>query len=662
MRDVSRTSLFAFRCALMTLMTVLAVAAFTTTAAAAEIDLATEVLSAPAQAEPGEVATYTIEYSNGSATDSENARVRLILPTGVFLDWTLQQRAAVEATVTDTLGNVGVVELYDVTCQHMLVSIKGSGGSPPSLPAGTSGEFSVEIPLPDEIPTVGVFTVQSPEPVAGDYDFALGECADCGTLSSCFGGPLSEIAAVTADLELVNDPAGADPSQGCGALEGFTAGNIALVRRGGCQFGTKALNAENAGAAGVVIVNNQPGQNIHSLAMPPGDDGDQVTVPVIMVGYEDGEQLIDAVQAKAQVSATLGGVETEDLPFVSCAFHAPNTDTDPDGTNDCEHVITNVDYLQNNPPDASFTYTPSNPVWGQLIQFTDTSSNAPTSWSWDFGDGVGSSQEQNPTYTYTQFGTFQVGLTATNEFGSGSTTVPVSVGALIPNGHFYFIPAAAFGPGAEGSFFVTDVEVSNVGQTSMTYQFAWLPRGQDNSSATLSQAYMLAANTTVRYPNILDELFGLEDVAGAVAVVADSEHVLLMSRTYNQPEDQEAGTFGQGLPGIAQTDMTPAGVRQRILFMTENEGFRANLGCQNGTPAPLRVTAELFRADGTLLETRTIDLLPWSNLQVNRIFGPHSPVDAGFVDVWSTTSGAAFYCYGSVGDNRSNDPTTILPQ
>ncbi len=34
----------------------------------------------------------------------------------------------------------------------------------------------------------------------------------------------------------------------------------------------------------------------------------------------------------------------------------------------------------------------------------------------------------------------------------------------------------------------------------------------------------------------------------------------------------------------------------------------------------------------------------------------------GYVDVWSDTAGAAFYCYGSVIDNVTGDPTTILPQ
>ncbi len=70
-------------------------------------------------------------------------------------------------------------------------------------------------------------------------------------------------------------------------------------------------------------------------------------------------------------------------------------------------------------PTASFTMTPpGNPVTGQVVMFTDTSTGSPTSWSWDFGDGQSSTQ-QSPTHVFGGPGPFPVTLTATN--GSGST-------------------------------------------------------------------------------------------------------------------------------------------------------------------------------------------------------------------------------------------------
>ena len=54
-------------------------------------------------------------------------------------------------------------------------------------------------------------------------------------------------------------------------------------------------------------------------------------------------------------------------------------------------------------------------------------------------------------------------------------------------------------------------------------------------------------------------------------------------------------------------------------------------------------------------------LHPWSSDQVNRIFADFAPVH-GSVEVSARTSDSSYYCYGSIVDNRTNDPTTILPQ
>jgi Zn-dependent M28 family amino/carboxypeptidase len=57
----------------------------------------------------------------------------------------------------------------------------------------------------------------------------------------------------------VSSPAGI---LGCSPADfaGFPVGHIALIRRGACAFHDKAVNAFNAGAAGVIVYNNSPGE------------------------------------------------------------------------------------------------------------------------------------------------------------------------------------------------------------------------------------------------------------------------------------------------------------------------------------------------------------------------------------------------------------------
>jgi PKD repeat protein len=71
------------------------------------------------------------------------------------------------------------------------------------------------------------------------------------------------------------------------------------------------------------------------------------------------------------------------------------------------------------PPVANFSGTPLNGSMPLGVQFTDLSTNSPTSWFWNFDDGVNST-EQNPSHTFTCNGAFNVSLTAINNGGSAT--------------------------------------------------------------------------------------------------------------------------------------------------------------------------------------------------------------------------------------------------
>jgi len=57
-----------------------------------------------------------------------------------------------------------------------------------------------------------------------------------------------------------------------------------------------------------------------------------------------------------------------------------------------------------------------------VVQFTDTSTNSPTSWYWSFGNGE-TSTEQNPVNEYEEGGSYTVVFTATNSAGSNTTSI-----------------------------------------------------------------------------------------------------------------------------------------------------------------------------------------------------------------------------------------------
>ena len=81
----------------------------------------------------------------------------------------------------------------------------------------------------------------------------------------------------------------------------------------------------------------------------------------------------------------------------------------------------------NNPPVASFNYSPRNPVVNQTITFNASSSYDPdgsiTNYEWDFGDGnITNTTEAIITHYYSQAGNYTVNLTVTDDEGATNST------------------------------------------------------------------------------------------------------------------------------------------------------------------------------------------------------------------------------------------------
>jgi hypothetical protein len=166
-----------------------------------------------------------------------------------------------------------------------LINGRGSDTPGEGRNAGACSTFS---------PPVGTLTVNAPLAIAGDY-FAQ---------SAAFGQVLTA-AGITGDVV-----AALDAGTGAGALDGCTAltnaaevaGKIALIDRGVCEFSTKVLNAQNAGAIAVIIANNAatglPG-------MGAGVDAPSVTIPSLGVQQSTGNAIRTELAASTVVNATL---------------------------------------------------------------------------------------------------------------------------------------------------------------------------------------------------------------------------------------------------------------------------------------------------------------------------------------------------------------------
>ena len=127
-------------------------------------------------------------------------------------------------------------------------------------------EQSFEFPFFQET-SPAVFERVTPEPrVFTDEEFATMSYSGSGDVTA-------KLQAVDVVVPIGDNPPSTSTS-GCEPADfaGFTAGNIALMQRGTCDFRVKADNAEAAGATGAVIFNE--GQ----APAGPGDEDRRVTL------------------------------------------------------------------------------------------------------------------------------------------------------------------------------------------------------------------------------------------------------------------------------------------------------------------------------------------------------------------------------------------------
>ncbi len=184
-------------------------------------------------------------------------------------------------------------------------------------------------------------------------------------------------------------------------------------------------------------------------------------------------------------------------------------------------------------PVAAFTASKTIITEGQSIQFTDQSTNNPTSWSWEFGDG-GTSTSKSPSHKYSDVGTYTVTLTATNSFGSDSETKSGYV-TVNPDGS---APVAAFTASpttikAGQSIQFTDQSTNS--PTSWSWDFG------DNSSSTLqSPSHIYSSPGSYEVTLTVNNSLGSSSKTGYITVLESEEN----RGIFTDSRDGNLGTNG----------------------------------------------------------------------------------------------------------------------
>ncbi len=195
------------------------------------------------------------------------------------------------------------------------------------------------------------------------------------------------------------------------------------------------------------------------------------------------------------------------------------------------------------------------------VQFTDHSTNTPTSWSWDFGDGT-TSTEQNPTHVYSKPGVYTVTFTATNAGGSNTETQTITVIDVTAP----IVDISQVG----GVFNTTQTVTLNATDDSDNATIYYTTDGSDPQTSSTRSVYTgpigIDSTTTLKYAAV-DPAGNWSPVySETYAIKSDVYLNITPSKTSPQVGDNVTYTFkvGNKGPGIAQdvvfTYVIPDGV------------------------------------------------------------------------------------------------------
>jgi len=253
------------------------------------------------------------------------------------------------------------------------------------------------------------------------------------------------------------------------------------------------------------------------------------------------------------------------------------------------------------PPVAAFTATPTVGTSPLAVQFTSTSTGAPTSYLWEFGDGT-TSTVANPSKTYTSADTYTVSLTVTNSAGSDTENKQEFITVSVP-------VATAPTANLTGRFVADDL--TGVDQSPVA---SWAPRvgtGAASQATAANQPNLrvgfLNGHNTVEFNGTSDTLA----LTGGLLELARNKSNLVVSVIYRTAGFNTAGP--RSLFGLSHG--TSTGGSRALLSQREQ-------------------VAGYMQATGRRLDTDTVQGLAASTTAVN---GLNELVNLTAVYRWSTS-------------------------
>lgn len=217
----------------------------------------------------------------------------------------------------------------------------------------------------------------------------------------------------------------------------------------------------------------------------------------------------------------------------------------------------------------------------------------------------------------------------------------------------YFLVGVAQRQGQEGSWWGTELWITNTTAATGGYSLVFLPVGQSNLEGLRAEPPMedIPPGATVLRRDAVPE-GGL----GALRILT-TPGVMVYCRVFNAAG---RGSFGLGLPPQTRAQATRPGELAHLVGLRRTPQFRSNIGVLNLSPENGTVRVRLVGERGEALGEEAFRLAPGAYLQLTDFL--HAFGQTRAENVRAELSGTVpFLAYAAVIDSRSGAPSLVLP-
>jgi hypothetical protein len=218
--------------------------------------------------------------------------------------------------------------------------------------------------------------------------------------------------------------------------------------------------------------------------------------------------------------------------------------------------------------------------------------------------------------------------------------------------HVGVIPVAGSAAGAFGSFFRTEVTITNPSAFGLGVALVFHPAGRSAEPGDPRRNTLLVGNESRTYSDIV-ALMGQTGL-GSIDVLTTGFTPVITTRVYN--DAGSAGTSGFTEEVVSSYEATRSGAFADFSIPADLTNYRLNVGVRTLSEATtFRVT--VYDASGVLVGTTSDRTLPadyFEQVPLSTFIAGVTPPAGGLAHIQITSGGSAAF-YTATNDNRTND-------